>query len=208
MTSVPTGGETLRLFVAVELPQAWTEALAQMQGRLAELMETPHTPRLRWVRPEGIHATLKFLGGKVPADLLPDIEKAVGSVVASLPDLRLRLGQVGFFTGPGRSLRVLWAGLEGDVQALGLLADAIDRAIEPVGFGRERRPFAAHLTLARTSEREVIRVDEALADRVRAVTMPDVPELVVRRVSLMCSHLERGGARYERIASWPDGGTA
>jgi RNA 2',3'-cyclic 3'-phosphodiesterase len=208
MTQEQPGGETMRLFVAVELPQAWTEALAQMQRRLAALLETPQTPRLRWVRPEGIHATLKFLGGSVPADLLPDIERAIGGVVTSSPDLRLRLGQAGFFTGPGHSLRVLWAGLQGDVQALGSLAGAIDSALQPVGFGGERRPFEAHLTLARTSDRHIITVDQALRDRLRTVELPEVQELLVQRVSLMRSHLERGGARYERLASWPAGGQA
>ena len=120
MTREQAGGETMRLFVAVELPAAWTEALAQTQRRLAELMETPQTPRLRWVRPEGIHATLKFLGGSVPAELLPDIERVIAGVLTRSPDLHVRLGQIGSFMGPERSLRVLWAGLEGEVQGLGL----------------------------------------------------------------------------------------
>jgi 2'-5' RNA ligase len=192
----------LRLFVAVELPEAWTEALAEMQRRLAELTETPESPRWRWVRPEGIHATLKFLGN-VPPERLPWIEASLAAAITQAPGMRLRLGQVGSFMGPGRTLRVLWCGVEGETEELVRLAATVNDACAEAGFEPEKRPFAPHLTLARAGERSVIHVDASFQEQIRSLEAPSTPEFVVQRVSLMRSHLERGGARYERVKSWP-----
>jgi 2'-5' RNA ligase len=197
----------LRLFVAIEMPEEWHAALASMQRKLGELLETPQAPRLRWVRPEGMHLTLKFLGNISP-DRLPEIEHALAQAVTSPPNVVLRLGNTGYFTGPRRSLRVLWIGVDGDTTALSALAGWVDAACAEIGFEAERRPFAPHLTLARGREDGAIAVDQTLVSRLQAMQVPALPPFMVERVSLMRSHLERGGARYERIASWPQAGQA
>jgi 2'-5' RNA ligase len=97
---------------------------------------------------------------------------------------------------------VLWAGVQGDREGLIALAMRIETACQGLGFPRERRFFEPHLTLARAKDGNV-RIDEELAGRLRTVALPPAPELTVERVSLIRSHLEPGGARYERLGSWP-----
>ena len=192
--------ERLRLFVAVELPEEWLKHLEEAQQQLQRELEASGAPRLRWTRPEGIHLTLKFLG-ETPAARLPEVESAIGQAVVSPPDISLGLGEVGMFTS-GRRVRVVWAGLSGDTEALARLADKIDVACAPLGYGRGMRPFAPHLTLARVPEGASLDRD-VLSGHLHSLKLDDAPPFNVQQVSLMRSHLGPGGARYERLAAWP-----
>jgi 2'-5' RNA ligase len=194
-------GETLRLFVAIELPETWLESLGAAQRALAEAFETPQTPRLRWVRPEGIHLTLKFVGN-VPTMYLQQLQTVLGEAVPQSPDLTLSLGEPGFFTGPGGLARVLWVGVRGDLRELEALASAVDKACSKLGVPPERRRFAPHLTLARLPDQTSFRDDE-VRDAMGRLDTLKAPPLAVTHVSLMRSHLGPGGARYERIAAFP-----
>lgn len=192
----------LRLFVAIELPHTWLDALAGAQKRLREgLADAGLADRPRWTRPEGIHLTLKFLGS-VGESRRPAVEDALKAAVAAPPNLRLRLGSIGVFPGRGPP-RVLWAGIDGDVEPLARLAAQIDAAMSNLGFPRETRPFAAHLTLARLSEGLLPPEREPFAAAVRVTHIGPAPDLLAQGVSLMRSHLGPAGARYERLASFP-----
>jgi 2'-5' RNA ligase len=83
-------GETWRLFVAIELPEAWREVLGKAQKALADVFETPRTPRLRWVRPDGIHLTLKFLGN-LPGERVDELQSYLAKAVPKAPGLTLSL---------------------------------------------------------------------------------------------------------------------
>jgi len=193
--------ETLRLFVAIELPGTWQTALANAQQALAGDLETPTTPRLRYVRPEGIHLTLKFLGN-VPTMQLAQLHALLTDAVPEPPGLALSLGETGFFTGPGGLVRVLWVGVRGDLRGLEALASTVDAACSELGVRRERRRFAPHLTLARVpDETSLTAVD--LREAMARIETLKAPPLTVSHVSLMRSHLGPGGARYERIAAFP-----
>jgi 2'-5' RNA ligase len=98
---------------------------------------------------------------------------------------------------------VLWVGVEGDAPRLVELARRVEKALAPLGFPPERRPYSAHLTLARVSDRASPEQRQRLAELVAAFPMPSVPDAVVREVSLMRSFLEPGGARYRRLAAFP-----
>lgn len=187
----------MRLFVACELPPATKAALAEIQS----LLRARGAQELRWVRPEGMHLTLKFLG-EVPADKAPSIEEALAAAIEGPLELRLAFSALGTFGGPAR-LRVIWVGAEGDVAPLVGLASRVEGALTPLGFPRERRPYSPHLTLARVSDRASPEQRRRLADLVAGFEMPPVPEAVVREVSLMRSFLEPGGARYQRLAGFP-----
>jgi 2'-5' RNA ligase len=193
--------ETLRLFVAVELPGAWLEALGTAQRTLADVLETPRTPRLRWVRPEGIHLTLKFLGN-FPTVKLAELQGLLGEAVSEPPEVTLSLGEPGFFTGPGGLVRVLWVGLRGDMPGLEALASTIDTACSPMGVPGERRRFAPHLTLARVPDETSLSAQDVREAMGHLETLK-APPLTVSHVSLMRSHLGPGGSRYERIAAFP-----
>lgn len=186
--------DLLRLFVAIELDEGVREALARVQG---ELRSRP-LPPLRWVRPEGIHLTLKFLG-ETPADRVPAIEAALRQALAGLSPLRIELGPLGTFG--GRRPRVLWVGIAGDVDRLKDLQARIDRALQSLGFPREERAYSPHLTLARVPP-SAAGAGPALDEALAAVPPPQAA-MEVRVLSLMLSRLGPAGAAYECLAAFP-----
>jgi RNA 2',3'-cyclic 3'-phosphodiesterase len=187
----------LRLFVAIDIPPDVKRAIIlTIEG----LQHTLATPSLRWIRSEGIHATIKFLGA-TPEDRLPEIKQALARCAETAAPFDLAPLGVGSFG--GRNLRVVWIGLGGDGGALAGLAECVEGSLEPLGFVRERRAFNAHMTLAR------VRDDATSADRARvhdALTHFEAPRFPTLRVSefvLMQSILGQGGARYQQLASFP-----
>jgi 2'-5' RNA ligase len=185
-----------RLFVALELPPPVLEALASVQAALkAQGLEG-----LRWVRPQGIHLTLKFLG-ETPTSRLDELMRALEEATAGTGPLRLALSGLGTFGGR-RGPRVLWVGLEGDLQRLAGLQRRVEEAMARLRFPREQRPFSPHLTLARVPEQDSARVAASLERATREVKVPPIT-MSLSEVSLMRSHLQPSGAIYERVASFP-----
>ena len=188
---------TLRLFVACELPPEMKAALASLQ----EALRKKGAPRVRWVRPEGIHLTLKFLGA-VPQENVAAIRDALAPTVQGIPPLALSLAEVGTF-GDRRGPRVLWVGMQGDLEPLGRLQRRVDKALEPLGFPPERRAFSPHLTLARVPDRMGRDERQPLRELAKATPVPSAPAVTIRELSLMRSILGPGGAVYERLAAFP-----
>jgi 2'-5' RNA ligase len=153
----------MRLFIAIDLPDPVRAALAEAQSRLRR-----GDPAVRWAAVEGMHLTLQFLG-EVEAGRAPDLLAALADISA-LP-FALRLGGLGAFPSADHP-RVLWAGLAGDITALGDLQRAVTDATRPLGFIPEDRPFAPHLTLGRARQ-DVGPADlQALAAALRAAAPP------------------------------------
>ena len=194
----------LRLFVAIELPPEWIEALASLQEQLRWPLEDAAGQRLRWVRPEAIHLTLKFLG-EVAASRRERIERALATAVATPPGMSLRLGAVGAFS-DRRGPRVVWVAIEGETAPLAELAARVEGVLATLGFPREGRPFAPHLTLARVSEGVDAARREAIERAIRSATAPNEPAFRVDCVSLMLSRLGPRGATYERLRAFPSMG--
>lgn len=184
---------SLRLFIAVELPGNILAALNQVQH---ELQREPALATLRWVRPEGIHLTLKFLG-ETPEERRTDIEAAVSRAVTNVPPFELHLGRVGRF-GSRSSPRVVWIDVEGDIESLKRLQGQVEREVSPLGFPTEKRAFSPHLTLARVPPE---RSREVAAPLEVAMSRISVPSATMRatEVSLMRSQLQRGGAVYTQL---------
>ena len=132
----------MRLFVALDIPAAIRERLTQFMGTLHQ-----HAPGARWVKPESLHVTLKFLG-EVPENHLTAIEAALRKI-EGIP-FPVAFKGTGFFPTP-KSARVFWVGVDAP-QELPSLAGRIDAALRPLGFEPEQREFSPHLTLARRSE--------------------------------------------------------
>lgn len=193
MTSLP---EQPRLFVAVELDGHAQGALSRLQHDL----QRHHLSGIRWVRPEGIHLTLKFLG-ETPRDKVASIVEALSASTAGVAPHELSLGKLGTF-GSRNAPRVLWVDLEGDVEALLRLQEQVERALTPVGFPPENRRFSPHLTLARVRPEDARAVAEPLAGAITAVAAPNA-RIEVRELSLMLSKLGPGGAVYTRLEAFP-----
>jgi len=191
--------QTLRLFVACELPAEMKAALASLQ----EALRKKGAPRLRWVRPEGVHLTLKFLGA-VPQEKVAAIREALSPTVQGIPPLALSLAEVGTF-GDRRGARVVWVGMQGDLEPLARLQQRVEKALEPLGFPPERRAFSPHLTLARVPDSVGSGERQTLRELAKTIEVPTAPAVTIGELSLMRSILGPGGAVYERVAAFPLG---
>ncbi len=180
----------MRLFVALDIPDAVREALAKISRDLRALC-----PTARWVRLEGVHVTLKFIG-ETPTEKAGQIRAALNGARASGP-IELRFGGLGFFPNARRP-RVLWAGVAAGA-ALSDLATSIETHLEPLGIPRETRQFSPHLTLARL---DAPRGLDALRTAVERLGAPEFGSASAREFHLYQSVLKRGGAEYTRWASY------
>lgn len=183
----------LRLFVAIELPTSVQSALGEIQQRLRA---EPGLAPLRWVRPQGIHLTLKFLGATPPEKRGP-IEGALGRAVKGVAPFGLALGRLGRFGSRG-SPRVLWVDVAGETGGLAHLQRRIEAEIAPLGFPPEDRPFAAHLTLARVPPERSREAGPVIESAIASVDSPRA-EFAVSEVALMKSDLRPGGAVYTQL---------
>jgi 2'-5' RNA ligase len=147
----------IRSFVAARLPDPVREDLVRLQGRLrARGVEA------RWIAAGSIHLTFKFLG-EIEAALFEAVAQALAAPLGVRGPLRLAVKGVGAFPSPKRA-RVVWAGLEGDVEPLTRLAVEVEARVERLGIARERRPFQPHLTLGRARNPSGVRgLEDALA---------------------------------------------
>ncbi len=172
------------------------EALHRLQSDLRQ----HELSGLRWVRPEGVHLTLKFLG-ETPAERVPAIEGALATALLGTEPFRLALGAPGTFGGR-RGPRVVWLDITGDVQRLRELQATVEGAMVGVGFAPEERQYSPHLTLARVPQPPRPGTAERVSRALEAVEPPRV-EFEVREIVLIRSRLQPGGAVYERLAGFP-----
>ena len=189
----------LRLFVAVELPAHVRSALGASIERLRSRLSGSY----RWVRPEGIHLTLRFLGS-VEAERVDELAAALGAAVRTLDPFELRLDAAGVFPN-ARAPSVVWAGLSGGSAALTRLVGAVGIATAGVGGPAESRPYTPHLTLGRVRDRLGRQDAEALSAALRGLTYEAAAPFRVEGVSLMRSEIGPGGPRYTRLADAPLG---
>ena len=188
-------GPTVRAFVAVNLDQDLKDALAKVQERLKATRAD-----VGWVRPESLHLTLKFLG-QVEESRLGAVAEAIAAAATGYGSFRLVLGGVGAFPQP-RAARVVWIGVQQGAEALVTLQARVEAGLEALGFAREERPFAAHLTLGRV--RGPAR-REQLAVALTSIPAEPLGEMLLHRIDLMKSELGPGGARYTALQTFPLG---
>jgi len=195
--ALQAAADNLRLFIAIELPPAWHDAIAREQSALkANLAE--HARLLRWVRPESLHLTVVFLGA-TPADREAGIRAAMEAATAGFRPFKLHLGGPGTFG--ARRPRVVWTAVEGDIALLELLHG---RLVEELGLADDNAGrFSSHITLARVANRSGAgtrseEVAQALAAALAEMKGEPESDLEVKSISLMRSALVRGVAVYTR----------
>jgi 2'-5' RNA ligase len=170
----------VRAFVAVGLPDRQREILATYLARCSEA-----APGLRWVAPESLHVTIRFLG-QLPGGVLERLAPSLREVPVEPIEIGLR--DLGSF-GRSSQARVVWLGVKPGAEALGRLASAVEGACAAVGLEPEERPYNPHLTLARARERRGSSLP----------LLPEPPPLPVWTAAgfeLYQSRLGRGGAVY------------
>ncbi|WP_158606863.1 RNA 2',3'-cyclic phosphodiesterase [Paenibacillus ginsengarvi] len=131
-----------RLFVAVPLPAELKSAVGAALNDLKRQL-----PFQRWVHPEDVHITLKFIG-EVPPGSAAAIERELERIAARSNPFELRLQGAGTF-GSASSPRILWAGLGGKLPLLRSLQADVEQAMASIGYAPEERSYSPHLTLAR-----------------------------------------------------------
>ena len=186
----------MRLFVALEIPDAVRDNLAAQIKELRDLSAKVADKGPRWVRPENLHVTLKFIGEVSPTKL-DGIRGALSTIRSGAPvDLKFR--GLGFFPDE-RHPGVLWAGLDASANLPSLAGD-IDGALQTQGIARERRAFTPHLTLARIEP-------PGLHEKLRAAIQKDRARefgcFQTREFHLIESKLKPSGAEYTTLASFP-----
>jgi len=132
----------LRLFVAVPLP----DELKARVGRFVERIRSRAVFK-RWVHPADLHLTLKYIG-EVHPSAMPAIEEALERTASRSHAVSLRLDGFGTFGSP-HSPRVLWAGVQGNLERLHSLHAGVEQELNAIGYPREVRPYSPHITLAR-----------------------------------------------------------
>jgi 2'-5' RNA ligase len=185
----------VRLFVALEIPSAVRDNFAALINELRAADTTSLNNKARWVRPENLHVTLKFIG-HVDAGKLDAIRAALAEVHCR-DAVELHFRGLGFFPNEKRA-RVLWAGIEASAN-LAALASEIDARLEKVGIPSEKRDFAPHLTLARFDP-------PGIAERLRVTVQENAARefgcLRTGEFHLFESKTRPTGAEYIRLSSF------
>ena len=182
----------MRTFVAIELPEQIKSELGNWQKKLKEAARGA-----RWVRPEGVHLTLKFLG-KIFPEQIESVKQSLARLPRFVP-FTAKVEGFGFFPNSQRP-RTFWAGVEVG-PGLSTLAAEVERSLESVGFAREQRPFKPHLTLARfSSPQPQIHLQRELSRHADA----GIGTITVENVYLFESKLSSHGTEYLKIACFPN----
>jgi len=186
--------EQIRSFIAIELPNELRLKLDQLEAQL----KSGKQPWVKWVNPDSIHLTLKFLGN-IASDRTGEITRAMEEAAQGIPPFHLEVKDLGVFPNLKR-VQVAWVGISGEVDKLGEFQQRLESNLACLGFAPESRPFTPHLTLAR------LRNQASLDERQRfgqliAGTRFEAGAIEVDAINLMRSQLTREGAIYSRISS-------
>ena len=186
--------EQIRCFIAIELPPEVKAELTKLQNKLRPAGGSA----ARWVEPNGIHLTLKFLGN-VSSGQIDDVTKAIEEAAGGTPAFSLSLGECGCFPDTRRP-QVVWVGLAGDLKTLGELVKKLEAALVRLGFKPEGRAFTPHLTLARVKDTATQTERQALGEAVGRLPVEIATTIEAAEVCLMRSELTPRGAIYTRLA--------
>jgi len=184
----------VRLFVALDLPEAVRRSLTDVIKRLK-----PKCREARWVRPESMHLTLKFIGHAIAdgdTENLRQLRAALATVRSSDP-VELHFHGIGFSPNERRP-RVVWCGIKSSPNLTQIAAE-IDRVLQPLGIPGEKRAFVPHLTLARI---DPPRRADALARAAEELQSADFGSAREAQFFLFESKLKPSGAEYTKIETY------
>lgn len=191
-------GEILRTFIAIELEEPLRIAIARVQGKFKR--QAP-PGSVKWVAPEGIHLTLKFLGD-TPASRVGEIEAALRAACAASAPFEFSVEGRGCFPNTRRP-RVVWVAVRDKGQMLARLHAAVERHVAPLGWPTEDRGFSPHLTLGRVAKGVSPTVEAAVGLMVESSVVEQIGVQRVTAVNLIASDLRPAGAVYTTLVSVP-----
>jgi RNA 2',3'-cyclic 3'-phosphodiesterase len=192
----------MRLFIALDIDDAIRERIARFLEGVRGF-----APEARWVRPESLHVTLKFIGEK-PEPAVEQIKRELETVSSSAFEIQFR--NYGFFPSP-KSARVFWVGIASGPQ-LPSLAAIIDERMAALGIPKEEHAFSPHLTLARgaggsgsprRNKRDAPnRSFQHLQEKLAALPAPEFGTMMAREFFLYQSQLSPKGSKYTKLAKF------
>ncbi len=180
----------MRLFVALSIPPEIRENIALLIGSLRHTDAKP-----RWVNPQNLHITLKFIG-EIESEKVPAIWVALATIRTAQP-LTLEFRNVGFFPNSCRP-SVAWIGIEAP-PALAFLATEVNRVLASMGIPREEKPFVPHLTIARFKETGL---SPALQAEIEKCKDHNFGPYTASEIHLIESRLKSSGAEYTTLRSF------
>jgi 2'-5' RNA ligase len=189
--------ESIRAFVAIELEAGLVQEVVRIQERLQRSLPAGG---IRWLRPDQLHLTLRFLG-QTDSNRLGELEERLRTSCATTPSMRLKLRGAGCFPSVLRP-RVLWVGIEGETERLLLVQRQVMIATEGFGDHIEERAFQPHLTIGRApadQSRRLAGLREALGKAQTSLAV----EWAVSKIHLFQSTLRPEGALYKDLAAIP-----
>lgn len=182
----------IRSFIAIELSPSIKAKIEEIQNNLKSL-----TSDVRWVRPEGIHLTLKFLG-TIEEESIPEISDIIRKCSTGTTAFTLKVQSLGAFPNE-KNPKVIWAGVEDDSGTLAKLQQALENRLSSIGFKVEKRAFSPHLTLGRLkSPKEKGVLTQGLEDYKHL----EFGTFEAKEVCLFKSELKPGGAIYTKLKTF------
>jgi RNA 2',3'-cyclic 3'-phosphodiesterase len=183
----------IRSFLAFELPEPIKKIVTQVSGEIRK-----SSLDVRWVRPEFIHLTVVFMGD-IQSEQIPSMGDRIDAVCSKQEPFRISLKPMGCFPN-SRNPRVIWLGLDGDVERMSHFRDDLQRALSPFGIKEEERVFRPHLTLGRFKKPGKRQTElEQFLETYRDLASPSC---TLGKLVLFRSDLKPGGAVYTKMVSW------
>ncbi len=180
----------MRTFIAFDITDRTRSELGRAQRNMGRIAG------VRWVRPAGIHLTVKFVGDVVDQAIL-EIFEVMRRAVTGVKPVEFTVRGLGWFP-PGRRPRVLWAGVDCEGDILAAIARRLDEGLADLGVRPENRAFKPHITLGRVRGA----LDAGAAeDAFRRVGQREFGRNVARELVLYMSELHPGGAHYTRMGA-------
>lgn len=183
--------ETIRAFIAVDIPHEVKEKFSEAQGRLRRAGAD-----VRWVQPHNAHVTLQFLGD-TPVEKVEGIKAALGRVAASHHAFEVAIEGLGVFPNPRRP-RVVWIGVSRGASELAALQRSVGEEIRRLGFQPEERAFSPHITLGRV---KLPKNTDKLASLLEKENAFQAGHFVATEVRLIRSVLSSEGPTYTTLFS-------
>ncbi|MBL7069275.1 MAG: RNA 2',3'-cyclic phosphodiesterase [Candidatus Omnitrophica bacterium] len=176
----------IRTFIALELSPEIKDELTQLQAQLKSI-----NADVKWVKPQSMHLTLKFLGDIVQ-EQIEEIKKILDNAASRHASFEVSLFQVGGFPRL-ESPRVIWVGIDKGCSQSEAIAKELEEELERIGFEKEKRPFSAHLTLGRVrSPKE----RNELVSKIKALDFKPSASCIIDKITLFQSTLTPQGSIY------------
>jgi len=184
----------IRSFLAFELPEQIKGIVSRVSGEMKK-----GSLDVRWIKVDNIHLTVVFIGN-ISADRLKEMDTVVRDVCQDYGPFNISISGAGVFAGR-RNPRVLWIGLDGDIERMSSFRNTLQKHLTPFGIKEEKRRFNPHLTLGRFRKgaKSSVHLDELLL-QYRELTSP---LHTLRELVLFKSDLKPGGAVYTKLNAWP-----